>query len=182
MTTWPDVILALSGAPVGAAIAVIGVRLTNKNNAATQQEMLRSQESQQRERLDFELKAEHLRESLRQRSDLYVTLLILSDEASTLASYAIAPDIYEAPLTNSDVEPLQERVKALRYRVDVHCSASVREAMSNFDQAVQAVNETVGDETWHHLRDASEALREWVIKAAVEDRTSGLTADGLGGR
>jgi hypothetical protein len=30
MTTWPDVGLALSGAPVGAAIALIGVHLTNR--------------------------------------------------------------------------------------------------------------------------------------------------------
>lgn len=183
MTTWSEVGLALAGAPVGALITVFGVRLTNKHNNFTHQQMLDSQAQQQRERLEFELRVDLQRDSLRQRSVIYLKVLSNCDWAERLADWAQADELPwdVGPLTNDDLESTQNEMPALRRRVEVHCSAGVRVAMLTFEGAMAAVNETSKTEAWDQLRATSATLRSCVIEASVLDRTSGLAADGLGG-
>ena len=128
-TTWSDVWLALAGAPVGAGITVFGVWLTNRHNTNANQAMLESQTVQQRERMEFDLKAELQRETLKQRSEIYESILELCDLTFHLAAWGgsdILPDD-QSPITNNDLTDAKQRLPSIQYRVLVHCSYEVRE-------------------------------------------------------
>lgn len=145
--------LALAGAPVGAGIAVFGVWLTNKHAYKTHRELLTSQETQQRQQLEFDLKAGHLQQTLAKRSDIYEQLLRLADDAAFMAAWASGnerPDNVP-PLVNEDLVDIKQSVPPLRYRVDVHCSSDVRHEMSRFADAIENVDETSESAVWGTL-------------------------------
>ena len=69
MTTWADVALALAGAPVGAAIAVVGVHLTNSSNLAAQQAAL-----------DAERQRDSHAQRLKHRDETYQALITTAND------------------------------------------------------------------------------------------------------
>lgn len=181
--TWQDVFLALSGAPVGALIAVGGVHMTNRYNDKTQRSLLDSQAEEQRAQREQELRVSLQQQTLTVRSQLYEQMLKECDQAGRLAAWAdrdrASRDV--PPITNEDLLPLQDRVQELRYRALVHCSAPVRWAVQQFADAIIAVNETSTSELWNDLLLQVEHLQGAVIDAAVADRKSVVAEDGLRG-
>jgi hypothetical protein len=182
-TTWPDVWLALAGAPIGAAITVLGVALTNSHNSKTQRELLAGQADQQRERMDFDLRAENQRDTLKKRGEIYVEVLKHCAWAIKLGDWAGANELPDGvmPISNEEVSDFVNSLPTTRYLVDVHCSAEVRAQFAVLEDAAHAVDETSGDEPWDALTFAASALRNCVIEAAVADRSGAIASDGLGG-
>lgn len=181
--TWKDVILSLAGAPVGAAIAVLGVHLTNRHNDASQLAQIEAQAAQHRAQLEADLRSSLQKQTLSTRSDLYEALLAECERALSMASWAtdervVAP---RSDLDNEDLLPLWMGVRKLRFRALVHCSAPVRLHVERFADAVAAVNETSAAEEWERLVLESRALQQAIIEAAVADRSGGVAEDGLGG-
>lgn len=123
--TWREVVLALSGAPVGALIAVAGVQLTNRHNEKSQQALISAQANQHRAQLEFDLRASLQQETLRTRSELYEGVLSQCERTIELAEWAngnaVAAD--RGPLTNEDLLSFWLEVRRLRFRIMVHCSA-----------------------------------------------------------
>lgn len=181
--TWRDVLLSLSGAPVGAAIAVLGVHLTNRHNDDSQRRLIDAQAAQHRAQLEADLRSSLQKQTLSTRSELYEALLAECDRALNLASWATGEGITAArgAVDDEDLLPLWTGVRNLRFRTLVHCSAPVRYQVDEFADAVSAVNETSPAKTWDGLVAESKALQQAIIEAAVADRSGGVAEDGLGG-
>ncbi|MFO6453398.1 MULTISPECIES: hypothetical protein [unclassified Aeromicrobium] len=182
-TAWSEVWLALAGAPLGAGITVLGVWLTNRHNTVTNQAMLEGQAAQQRARLEFELRAELQRETLRQRSDIYENVLELAEDAIHLASWGgadVLPDD-QSPITNSDLLDIKARLPILQHRVGVHCSSDVRAQFGRFRDSLRDIWEVSPTEQWDALATDARELQDCVISAAIQDRSGGAADDGLGG-
>lgn len=182
MTTWADVFVELAGAPVGAGITVLGIALATRYHQGTQRELLASTEAQQRARMDFDLRQEHLRHTLRERGDIYESALGLCDRAKFFSAWGAAdPPPYDSgPLRNTDLADFKRAVTTLRYRVQVHCSDALRREVARFDAAVASSGAESGRAHWHDLARRADGFHEQVIQAAVKDRTSGLVEDGAG--
>jgi hypothetical protein len=183
MTSWADVGLTLAGAPVGAAIALLGVGISNRYSYKTHRELLASQEQQQRERLEFDLRSEHLQRTLARRAEIYEKLLEIVDHVDKFSNWADGTNLPEnvAPLSNEDLLDLWLSARKLRYEVDVHCSYDVRTQWQVVADGIDRASETSDAATWQTLIGQAAALRACVIEAAVLDRTTGITRDGLGG-
>lgn len=181
--TWRDVILSLSGAPVGAAIAVLGVHLTNRHNDNSQRALIDAQAAQHRAQLEADLRSSLQKQTLITRSELYEALLAECERAVNAASWATDEGIIAArgAVENEDLIPLWTGVRKLRFQTLVHCSAPVRFQVERFADAVSAVDETSSVETWDGLVAESKALQQVIIEAAVADRSGGVAEDGLGG-
>lgn len=180
--TWRDVILALSGAPVGALIAVGGVHLTNRQNQDTQQALINAQENQHRAQLEADLRSSLQKQTLSTRSELYEGLLAECERALSLFKWTSAEVVAaRGPVDNEDLLPLWSGVRDIRFRALVHCSAPVRHQIEKFADAVQAVDETSSSDDWDMLVDEAKRLQQCVIEAAVADRSGGVAEDGLGG-
>ena len=180
--TWRDVILALSGAPVGALIAVGGVHLTNRQNQATQQAQIDAQASQHRAQLEADLRSSIQKQTLSTRSDLYEGLLSESERALSIVKWTSGDVVDErGPVTNEDLLPLWTGVRNIRFKALVHCSAPVRYQIDKFAEAVEEVNETSSSDDWDRLVVEARRLQQCVIEAAVADRSGGVAEDGLGG-
>ncbi|QSR27256.1 hypothetical protein CFH99_16670 [Nocardioides aromaticivorans] len=181
--TWQDVFLALSGAPVGALIAVGGVHMTNRFNDKTQRALLDSQAEEQGVQREHELRVSLQQQTLAVRSQLYEQMLKECDQAKRRAAWAGqsrgSKDV--PPITNEDLVPFQDRVQELRYRALVHCSSPVRWAVEQFADATISVDETSTSEQWDDVLLQAENLQRAVIDAAVADRKSVVAEDGLGG-
>lgn len=91
-TSWRDVALALTGAPIGAVITVAGVMLTNRSNRKSQERQLQAQFEQQRQALDHDLRGEHQRRVLSARADLYAELLRICDAADGFGGWVGAAE------------------------------------------------------------------------------------------
>ena len=182
-TTWGDVWLALAGAPIGAGITVFGVWLSNRHNDKTNQGMLESQVAQQRERMEFELKAELQRETLKQRSEIYDSVLEFCDLATYFPAWGGGNDLPDdqSPITNDDLQDAKDRLPSIQYRVYVHCSYDVREQFDELRDALDNVSEVSEPPAWDALEANARDLQDCVISAAVADRTGGIARDGLGG-
>lgn len=182
-TTWSDVWLALAGAPIGAAITVFGVWLTNRNNSDSQKALLESQETLQRDRMNFELKAELQRETLRRRTEIYEQVLELCDLAIYYSAWGGGNDLPDdqAPISNNDLGGIRDPLPAIQYSVYVHCSSQVRQQFDAFRDAVENVDEASTSAAWTALDATARDLQTCVISAAVIDRTGGIAEDGLGG-
>jgi hypothetical protein len=183
MTSWADVGLTLAGAPVGAVIALVGVGLSNRHSYTTHRELIGSQEQQQRERLEFDLRADHLQRTLARRAEIYEQLLEIADDTNKFSTWADGKDLpdYVSSLSNEDMLEFWLSARKLRYVVDVHCSFDVRTQWRALADAIEAVSEASEPATWQRLTEQAEALRACVIEAAILDRTTGITRDGLGG-
>ncbi len=181
--TWRDVILSLSGAPVGAAIAVLGVHLTNRHNDDSQRALIDAQAAQHRAQLEADLRSTLQKQTLSTRSELYEALLAECERALNVASWATDEGIIAArgAVDNEDIIPLWTGVREYRFRALVHCSAPVRDQVEKFADAVGAADETSPTETWDALVVESKALQQAIIEAAVADRSGGVAEDGLGG-
>jgi type II secretory pathway component PulJ len=177
-TTWQDVALVLAGAPIGAAIAVAGVMLTNRSNRASQDRQLQAQLTQQRQALEHDLKSEHHRRVLSVRADLYAEALNVCESADAFVAWIEAANENGA-IPDPDDEDLFSRVskplRDCRGKVAVYCAAEVREEVFRMSKAVEEFSHDW--ETANSLLLASARLRECVIKAAVLDRTSGLQTE-----
>lgn len=175
--------MALSGAPVGALIAVGGVQLTNRHNQETQRANLEAQAYQHRAQLEFDLRSTLQQQTLAIRSQLYEDLLAQCEHATQLAAWADGNELPDSvpPLTTEDLTSLQSRVADIRFRALVHCSAPVRYAVEQFAKAVQSVDETSSTASWNNLIARAKELQHGVIEAAVVDRSGGVAEDGLGG-
>jgi hypothetical protein len=183
MTSWADVGLTLAGAPVGAAIALLGVGISNRYSYRTHRELLASQEQQQRERLEFDLRSDHLQRTLARRAEIYEKLLEVVDEVDKFSRWAEGTNLPDnvSVLSNEDLLNLWLSARKLRYEVDVHCSRDVRAQWRVVADGIDSASETSESATWRALIERAEALRVCVIEAAVLDRTTGMTRDGLGG-
>lgn len=181
--TWRDVALALTGAPVGALIAVGGVHLTNRHNQENQRAALEAQANQHRAQLEFDLRSTLQQQTLATRSQLYEELLSECERATTKAAWATGNELPDdtPPLANEDLHSMQNRVADIRFRVLVHCSAPVRYEVEQFADAVASVDETSSTAQWNSLIERAEALQQCVVQAAVIDRSGGVAEDGLGG-
>ena len=184
MATWADVALALAGAPVGALITVIGVKMTNDANADAVQRQLVEQGIQQQRTLEFEVRRDHLRHVLDNRRDLYAALLEKCDDARRLAEWSVDPEAGTRypEIDADDFAAFLRDLKQLRYRVEVVCPAQVRAQAVELAESVENLRDA------HEYRfatrgvdSAAEDLEEAIVVAAIEDRVSGVTPEGLGG-
>lgn len=184
MTSWADVGLAVAGAPVGAAIALLGVYITNKQNARHLQATLHAEQCRARAQHEFELRSQVQRDVLSQRLAIYEALLALVDQARRLANWGGAAELpsHLSSIGNEDLQDLQQDVARQLHKVGVLGSSDLRSSMRVFADAVESVDETTVGGAWQELHYAAGQLGGCVVECAVIDRTNGITPDGLGGR
>lgn len=179
---WPDVALALAGAPIGALITVVGVALTNRSNRASQERQLDAQLDLQRQSLEHDLKSEHQRRVLSVRADLYAEVIEVCQAIDAFGEWIAAAEDNGA-ISEPDGEDYFDRVlgplRRLRGRTAVYCSAEVRQELGKLSDAIEAFSHDWA--TIDPLRSAAERMRQCTIDAAIADRTSGLAPDGIGG-
>ena len=180
MTTWAEVFVMLAGAPVGAGIAILGITLNNRHNLQAQRELLAAQEERDRASRDFDLRSDHLRQTLQERGRVYESLLGLCDKARYFAAWGSAdPPPYDAgPLRSSDLTDFKRAVTTLGYRVQVHGSEALRREMARFAESVEHSGSETSTADWRTLGRRADSLHDQVVQAAVKDRTSGLMEDG----
>jgi hypothetical protein len=179
MTTSADVVVMLAGAPVGAGIAVLGIALTNRHTLQAQRDLLAAQDDRDRAARDFDLRSEHLRQTLQERGRVYEALLGLCDRARYFSAWGSAdPPPYDSgPLRSTDLTDFKRAVTTQAYRVQVHCSEALRREMAHFAGIVAKSGSETSTSDWRALGRRADALHDQVVQASVKDRTSGLVDD-----
>jgi hypothetical protein len=180
VATWADVGLSLAGAPVGAAIALFGVRLSSRAADRQQRELLASQQEQQRIALEHQLRVAHIEQVLKKRAEAHVLVLQVLDQALAAARAKSEWD-------SEEVSELRTQLRTVGYLVAVSCDGNVREVYSSFADTMIDWLESRDPELVAQALDVDRinaARREAAIAisvASVRDRTVEGAHDGLGG-
>lgn len=171
--SWTQVWLTLAGAPVGAAITVLGVHLTNRSERHRVAAQSVAERDLARDAAEASVRAQAVQRALQERTDLYLKIaeLCLLTEALPDA-VAYAEDVQGLPgPDHKHFMQVAESIDKLRISAVVHAPRDVEQALAQ----VRAVSRRMGDDpsqdSLEALASEARSLRERVAKAAEADRS-----------